>query len=130
MTNEGMFSNYAEATLRAQVSLSAAGAVSSTRGDGMSCTKTDTGEYTLVYKQGGGVKLVTELKAAGSIKNASACATTRIDVTSVSQDSDSGDITVVFETNDGAAAADEDTAALVVNVEVVIQTARMSNPLA
>lgn len=130
MTGESTFNSYARVEVEAQVDLSAAGAVSAVRGDGITCTKTDTGEYTLTLKAGGGLKLVQKLKAAGTIEDASACATARIDIVDVDQDADSDDVTVVFETNDGTSAADEDTAALTVNIELVFQSARMSNPLA
>lgn len=128
-TMEAVFNNYARLVIEGQVDLSSAGAVSETRGDGLTCTKTDTGEYTMVYKAGGGLKLVTELKAQATMKDKNGAATARVDVTSVSQDSNTDSISIVFETNDGSAAADEDTAAFTVNVEVVVQTVNMSNPL-
>lgn len=129
-TNESLNSNYASYRMEAQVDLSSAAAVSATRGDGMTCTKTGTGAYSLVLKAGGGMKLVKELQAKAQIKDPRASSTKAASVASVTQDSETDDITIEFVTSAtlGGAAADETTAAVTVNIECTIQTVRMTNP--
>jgi hypothetical protein len=126
---EAVFNNYARLVIECQVDIDDDGTVLATRGDGMTCTKSDTGEYTLVFKAGGGLKLVKVMQARADMMDRNGAATARCDVTAITQDSNTDDMSLVVETNDGSAAADEDTAAFTMNVKAVLQTANMTNPL-
>lgn len=131
-TQESVYSNFASFTIEGQVDLTAAGEISAVRGDGLSCTYSGSGgSYPLVYKGGGGMKLVQVLSSAAWPSDTQDSATTAGSIESVAQDADSGNITVTFVTQNaaGGAATEEATAVVTMNVRVVIQTARMSNPL-
>lgn len=132
-TNEAVFSNYATHTIECQVDITAAGEVDEVRGDSVTCTYDGSGgaDYVLTYKAGGNAKLVAVLAAKVDVMDSTASDTTAGSVTDIAQDDDSGDITITFATQAaaGGAAAEEGTAACTLNVRVVLQTARMSNPL-
>ncbi len=132
-TNEAVFNNYATHTIEGQVDCTAAGEVDEVRGDHLACTYDGSGgaDYVLTYKAGGNAKLVQVLSAKIDVMDTTACDTTAASITDISQDDDTGDISITFATQNaaGGAATEEATAVFTLNVRVVIQTARMSNPL-
>jgi hypothetical protein len=132
-TQEAVFNNYATHTIMGQVDITDAGEVDEVRGDHLTCTYDGSGgtAYVLTYKAGGNAKLVSVLYAKASVMDTLDSATTDCSISDVSQDSETGDIEVTFATQNaaGGAATEEATAACTLNVHVVIQTARMSNPL-
>ncbi len=132
-TTDSVFSNYARLEIEGQVDIAADGEVSAVRGDGLTCTYDGSGgaDYVLTYKAGGGMKLVSVLSALVTVMDTTASATTAASVTAVAQTSNTDDITVTFATQNaaGGAATEEGTAVATLNVRVVVQTARMSNPL-
>ncbi len=132
-TDMAVFSNYATLEIVGQIDCSAAGEVSAVRGDGLSCTYDGSGgaDYVLTYKAGGGLRMVKVLYALITVMDTSACDTTAASITAMTQDADDDDIHVTFATQNaaGGSATEEGTAVFTLNVHVVIQTARMSNPL-
>ncbi len=133
-TCESVFSNYARLVIEGQVDISAAGEVSATRGDGLTCTYDGSGgaDYVLTYKGGGGLKLVQVLEAVVTVQDTTASDTTAGSITAITQTSGSDDIVITFATQNaaGGAATEEGTAVATLNVRVVVQTAKMSNPFA
>ncbi len=133
-SSEMVSSNYASLTIVGQIDCTAAGEVSAVRGDGLSCTYDGTGgaDYVLTYKAGGGLRMVKVLHALITVMNTLTCDTTAASISAMTQDADDDDIHVTFATQAaaGGAAAEEATAVFTLNVHLVIQTARMSDPMA
>lgn len=123
--------NYGTMRIEGMVNLSAAGAVSSYRGDGITVAKTGTGLYTVTYQNpaefilhetlGVGAHLVDA--TIGTVKDVG------VEVEPAQLTDGTGNITMVFHTVDGAGAdVDEATSALVVAFYMVIRTIRMTQP--
>lgn len=137
-TGEAVFVNYAEFHIKSQVDLSSAGAVGATRGDGATWAKTGTGTYTCTIKAGGGLRLVEQLKARAFFSGSAPGLALFCRVSSITQTADTDDLVITVKTqalqvtavNTDATLIDRDTnAATTLNVDVVIRTAKMGNPL-
>jgi hypothetical protein len=130
--NTTIYGNYARFQMEGQFELSAAGAVGTVRGDGVSVTKNGTGLYDIVIKNPAQLRLVTVLSCGADLQDAAIGTVKDVGVeTTVTQDSTTGDFEMTVHTVDGAGAdVDEATSALTVSFNFVLQHARMTNPLA
>lgn len=126
-----MYGNSARFEMEGQVDLSAAGAVSATRGDGVTVTKNGTGLYDVVVSNPSSLELVTVLACGADLTDATIGTVKDVGIeTTVSKNATTGAFNFTFHTVDAAGAdVDEATSTLTVGFRFVIQTARMSNPL-
>lgn len=125
-----VFGNSHRFEMEGQCDISAAAAVTATRGQGASGARSAAGVYAVTIKNPGELKLVEVLHAEASLMDATVGTVKDVGVVSLAQDSESGDITMTFRTVDAAGAnVDEATSALTVSWSFVIRTARMTNPL-
>lgn len=134
MANANMtsvFGNSARFQMEGLVVLSAAGAVSSYNGDGVSVVKNGTGLYDITVTNPAQLELVKVLHCNASLIDAAIGTVKDVGVkTIVAKNATSGSFTMTIRTVDAAGAdVDEATDALTVSFSFVIQTARMSNPL-
>jgi hypothetical protein len=123
--------NYGTMRVEGMVNLSAAGAVSSSRGDGISVAKTGTGLYTVTFKNHDEYILHEVLGVGAHLVDATIGTVKDVGIESEpTQLTDgTGDITFVFHTVDAAGAdVDEATSALVVAFYFVMRTIRMTQP--
>lgn len=130
-TNTAITNNYATLRVEGMVALSAAGAVSSYVGDGITVTKLGTGTYTVSFANSDELILHEVLGCGAHLVDATIGTVKDVGIESKpTQDSDSGDMSMVFHTVDGAGAdVDEATSALEVAFYFVVRTRRMTNPL-
>lgn len=130
-TNESVYGNYARFEMEGMVALSAAGAVSSYTGDGVTVTKNGTGLYDVVVANPSKLKLVTVLGVGAALVDATIGTVKDVGVeATVTQRSTDDAFLMTLHTVDAAGAdVDEATSALSISWSFVIQTARMTNPL-
>lgn len=126
-----MYGNSARFEMEGAISLSAAGAVSSYTGDGVTVTKNGVGLYDIVVANPSELEVVKVLKCSASLADAAVGTVKDVGVeTAVAKDATTGDFEMTIHTVDAAGAdVDEATSALTVYWSFVVQTARMSNPL-
>lgn len=128
-TQETVFNNYARFEVEGQVDLSAAGAVSAYRGDGITVEKNGTGLYEVTVANPAELKLVKKLKTEAHLEDAAVGTVKDVGVKSLTQQSD-GTFLLIVRTVDAAGAdVDEAASALTVSFGFVIQTQNMSMPL-
>lgn len=126
-----LFGNSARFTMEGQFDLSAAGAVSATRGDGVAVTKNGTGLYDIVIDNPSDLSLVKVLFTGADLQDAAIGTVKDAGVeTTVVKNSTTGKFNMTVHTVDGLGAdVDEATSTLTVSWSFVIQTSRMTNPL-
>jgi hypothetical protein len=134
MANANMTSvNGNSATFRMEfmVELSAAGAVGTVYGDGVTVVKNGTGLYDVTIVNPGCLELVKNLHCGASLIDTAVGTVKDVGIkTRPAKSTTTGNFTLTFRTVDAAGAdVDEAASALAVSVSFVIQTARMSNPL-
>jgi hypothetical protein len=112
-----------------EADLSAAAAVTATRGTGITCTKSSTATYTFVIKGTKALKMYQVLDRRASVSGTPA-SITGANITSITQATDgTDDITVVVKTTIANFTETATTGACTLSVKLVLQTARMGNPL-
>lgn len=128
--NTAIYGNSATFRMEGQTDISAAAAVSATRGGGASTAKTATGVYKVTITNPSELRLVTKLNAHATLEDAAVGTVKDAGLVSLAQNSTTGAFELTFRTVDAAGAdVDEATDALTVNWSFVIQTAKMTNPL-
>ena len=126
-TNVSIYQNYNRWVMEASVPLSSAGAVGTVVGQGATCVKSNTGLYTVTISNPTGLMLSAVLNSSATLRDAAVGTIKDVGVKSVTQDSTTGAIEIVFRTVNAAGAdTDEATDALVVDVSAVIQTGPMT----
>src|SRR5512139_1017637 len=126
-----MYGNSARFEMEGQVDLSAAGAVSAYRGDGVTVAKNGTGLYDITVSNPSQLELVKVLHCDASLVDTAVGTVKDVGVkTTVAKNSTTGSFTMTVRTVDATGAdVDEATNGLTVSFSFVIQTARMTNPL-
>lgn len=127
-TQETKYSNDARMVYEAEVDISAAAAVTATRGKGVTCVKSATGTYTFVFKGNThGQRMFAVLNRDARLNGTYATATGAA-VRSVTQNAETDDVTVVVMTVNAANAETATTGACVLSLELVTQASRMTGP--
>lgn len=124
--------NACEYAVRGEVDLSAAAAVTATRGDDMTLVKTGVGTYTATIKGNKGIMLIETLKRYANFTGGTMPATALgCKVTTVTQTAGTNDIVINITTMASATsgAATDGTAAVTIAFEVVIRHCKMGAPL-
>lgn len=126
-----VFNNEFEWVLRGEFDLSAAAAVTATRGTNFTTTKTGTGTYTVVLKNAQALQLVEILSREANFSGTFPATATGVTVTTVTQNATSGDITITIVTTSGptTGAATDTTAATTVDFGVVLRIGRLVSPI-
>lgn len=126
-----LFGNSNRFEMEGTIALSAAGAVSSYTGDGVTVTKNGTGLYDIVVSNPSQLELVKVLSAECNLIDAAVGTVKDAGVeTTVAKNATTGAFTMTVHTVDAAGAdVDEATSALSLAWSFVIQFARMTNPL-
>lgn len=124
-TSTSTFNTYGRLHLEGSVDLSAAGAVSATRGDGFSVAKTGTGAYAATWKNNEAFVMNEVIGSMATLRDTAVGTVKDVGVISVTQ-SANGDIVIAFRTvaADGSN-ADEATNALTVDFSAVLRTRDM-----
>jgi hypothetical protein len=131
MNTVTMYRNAGRMEVEGQFELSAAGAVGTVRGDGVSVVKNGTGLYDITVTNPAGVKLYKELYSGAELKDAAVGTVKDVGVKSLSQSSTNDSFTMTVRTVDAAGAdVDEATNALTVSFSFVIQTTALSQTTA
>lgn len=124
-TNTSMFNTYGRLELEASASLSAAGAVSATVGDEVTCEKTGTGQYKFTFRNPMAVVLNAVIGAVATVRDPAVGTVKDAGIVSVTQNA-AGNIEVLARTVDAAGAdVNEATSALNLDVRAVIRTRSM-----
>ena len=134
MANANMttiFGNSARFQMEGSVVLSAAGAVTSYTGDGVTVVKNGTGLYDITVTNPSQLELVKMLSCGAFLVDTATGTVKDVAVkTQVAKNATTGSFTMTIRTVDAAGAdVDEATNGLNVCFNFVIQTARMTNPL-
>lgn len=125
------FTNAHRLVCEGQVDLSAAGAVTAYRGDGITVAKNGTGLYDITVDNPGEFMLVKVLDSGSDLVDAAIGTVKDVGVKSMTQSSTTGKFLMTIRTVDAAGAdVDEATNACTVSFRFVVQTARMTDPLA
>jgi len=126
-----LYGNSARYEMEGAFVLSAAGAVSSYVGDGVTVVKNGTGLYDITVANPSNLELVKVLSCSASLADATIGTVKDVGVeTAVAKDATTGAFEMTVHTVDASGAdVDEATSGLTVYFSFVIQTARMSNPL-
>lgn len=126
-----IYGNSARFEMEGQVDLSAAGAVSDYRGDGVTVAKNGTGLYDITVDNPAELELVEVLDCGASLVDTAVGTVKDVGVkTAPAKNSTSGSFTMTIRTVDALGAdVDEAASALTVSFRFVIRTARMTNPL-
>jgi hypothetical protein len=126
-----MFGNSARFCMEGQVDLSAAGAVTAYRGDGVTVAKNGTGLYDVTIDNPAELRLVKVLDCGSDLVDTAVGTVKDVGIKSTpSQSSTTGKFAMTLRTVDAAGAdVDEAASTLTVSFRFVIQTARMTNPL-
>lgn len=126
-----VYGNSARYEMEGQVDLSAAGAVSAYRGDGVTVVKNGTGLYDITFLNPAQMQLVKVLHCTASLVDTAIGTVKDVGVkTPPALSATTGNFTMTVRTVNAAGAdVDEATDALTVSFGFVIQTARMTNPL-
>lgn len=112
-----------------EADLSAAAAVTATRGTNITCTKSSTATYTFVIKGTSALRMSAVLFRQTDVSGTPATIS-RANITSISQATDgSDDITVVVKTTNTTFVETATTGACTLSVKLVLQVGRMGNPL-
>jgi hypothetical protein len=129
-TQEGIFSNYGTMRGEGTVVLSAAGAVSSYRGDGVTVVKNGTGLYDITIDNPSEEKLVEVLSCGAHLIDTAVGTVKDVGVKSEpSQSSTTGKFAMTIRTVDAAGAdVNEATNALSVSFSWVLRVRKMTNP--
>lgn len=129
-TNTSIFNNYATLRVEGMVALSAAGAVVSSVGDGVTVTKTGTGLYTVTYSNPDDLMLYEVISCGADLVDATIGTVKDVGIeTKPAQTASTGDMAMVFHTVDAAGAdVDEATSTLEVAFNFVVRTRRMTMP--
>jgi hypothetical protein len=129
-TTVSEWNNYARLELEASVDLSAAGAVSATRGDGVSVEKNGVGLYEITVANPQGHILNEVLGSSCTVRDAAVGTVKDCGIKSVTQVAATGAFLIIARTVDAAGAdVNEATNALTLDVRAVIRTRSMGNPL-
>lgn len=122
-----------EYAIRGEIDLSAAAAVTATRGDDMTSVKNGgAGSYSVTIKGNKGLMLVETLKRHAEFTGGTMPATALgCKVTTVTQTAGTNDIVINITTmaNPTSGAATDGTAAVTVSFEVVLRHCKMGAPL-
>lgn len=130
MNTSTMFRNAQRLEMEGQFDLSAAGAVTAYRGDGVTVVKNGTGLYDITVTNPAGLKLYKELYSGAELKDAAVGTVKDVGVKSLSQSSTDGSFTMTVRTvNASGADVDEATDALTVSFAFVVQTAAMNQTI-
>lgn len=132
MTNQNYTQNEGEWSIRGQIDLSAAAAVTANRGTNQVAAKTATGTYTVTVKGTANLKLVEMLDQRVAFANGAPVTALGCRISSVTQTAGTDDIVITIKTTltAGGSGADTDvTGATTLSYEVVIRIAKMGNPL-
>jgi hypothetical protein len=125
-----VFGNSYRFEMEGQCDISAAAAVTATRGQGASGARSAAGVYAVTIKNPGELKLVEVLDAGASLMDAAVGTVKDVGVVSLAQSATTGDFTLTFRTVDAAGAnVDEAASTLTVGWRFVIRTNRVTNPL-
>jgi hypothetical protein len=126
-----VYGNSARFEMEGQMDLSAAGAVSAYRGDGVTVAKNGTGLYDITVTNPAELSLVEVLHCSASLVDTAIGTVKDVGVkTAPAKDSTTGSFTMTVRTVDAAGAdVDEASDALTVSFSFVVRTARMTNPL-
>jgi hypothetical protein len=128
-TSTSMFNTYARLELEASAALSAAGAVSSTTGDEVTCAKNGTGLYEFTFRNPMGVVLNEVIGAVATLRDAAVGTVKDVGIKSVTQASDGTFLVIARTVNAAGADVDEATDALTLDVRAVIRTRDMGGQL-
>jgi hypothetical protein len=125
-----MNQNEGEWVIRGQIDTSGNnGTFAAIRGTNLTCSKTATGEYTVVLKNTQALKLVELLSAQSSFFGLAPVTALGTRVSAVTQASND-DISIVIKTSATGGGIDTNLGSnSSINFEVVIRTAKMGNPL-
>ena len=130
MNTVTMFRNGHRLQVEGQIDLSAAGAVTAYRGDGVTVVKNGVGLYDITVQNPAGLKLYKKLFTNASLEDAAVGTVKDVGVKSLTQSSTTGAFLMTVRTVDAAGAdVDEAASTLTVSFSFVVQTANMSNPL-
>ncbi len=113
-----------------EADLSAAAAVTATRGENVTCTKTGVGTYNFVIKGTSALKVHATLNRDARLHGTPATAFDAR-ITAITQATDGSDdvtVSVTTLTNAATPAAADTTGACVLSVSLTLQCARMGNP--
>lgn len=111
-----------------EVDLNASAAVTATRGENVTCTKSSTATYTFVIKGTSALKMYQVLHRDADIYGTPATIT-RANITSITQATDgSDDVTVVVKTTNATFVETATTGACVLSVKLTLQVGRMGSP--
>lgn len=126
-----MYGNSHRFAMEGSMVLSAAGAVSSYTGDGVTVVKNGTGLYDITVSNPSQLELVKMLKCGAYLVDTAIGTVKDVGVkTQVAKNATTGAFTMTVRTVDAAGAdVDEATNGLTVCFDFVIQTSRMTNPL-
>lgn len=132
MNTVNMTNNYATCRVSGTVTLSAAGAVSSYKGDGITVVKNGTGLYDITWANPSELVLHENLEAGADLIDTAVGTVKDVGVKAQwTQSSSTGDLTMTVRTVDAAGAdVDEATNGLTVSFYGVFRYARMTNPFA
>jgi hypothetical protein len=126
-----MYGNSHRFAMEGSMVLSAAGAVSSYTGDGVTVVKNGVGLYDITVSNPSQLELVNMLKCGAYLVDTAVGTVKDVGVkTQVAKNATTGAFTMTVRTVDAAGAdVDEATNGLTVCFDFVIQTSRMTNPL-
>lgn len=129
-TPKTIFNNYATMRIEGRAALSAAGAVSSYVGDGITVTKNGTGLYDVSYTNPDKHRVFEVIGYGASLADATIGTVKDVGVeTQPAQSATADEITMTFHTVDAAGAdVDEATTALDVCFWMVVRVNRMTMP--
>lgn len=129
-TMTSITNNYATMRVEGTVTLSAAGAVASYKGDGVTVAKNGTGLYDVSFANHSGLVLNENLGAGAHLVDAAVGTVKDVGVKAqFTQDADTGVLTMTVRTVDAAGAdVDEATDACTISFYGVFRHARMTHP--
>jgi hypothetical protein len=128
-TSTSMYNTYGRLELEGSVDLSAAGAVTAARGDGVAVVKNGTGLYEATFSNPFGAVLNEVIGSGATMRDTAVGTVKDTGVVSVTQLAD-GNIKIIFRTVDAAGAdVNEATNVLTVDFYAVIRIRKMGNPL-
>lgn len=126
-----IFHNACEYQIRGEFDLSAAAAVTATRGDDMTVVKTGVGAYTVTIKGVKAIKLVELLGRQAEFTGTVPATALGVRIATVTQSAGTDDIVITINTtaNPTSGANTDTTAATTVAFEVTIRNCKMTSPI-
>lgn len=123
--------NECEWHLRGEFDISAAAAVTATRGSNYTTTKIGTGTYTVVLKDSSALQLVEILHREANYSATVPATALGVFISTVTQSASTGDITITIVTTAAATsgAATDGTAATTIDFEVVLRICKLVSPI-